>query len=97
MSRGSSGMSRRHGDLYYWISNGLPGGMPAFSNLSEIDRWNLVNYLRSIDGRTPAAAPSPSGLLLPLLLPVGWTLLGAGLGLSRWRRRSPRPAASAGQ
>ncbi len=44
------------GDIYYWISNGLPGGMPAWaSTLSETDRWNLVNYLRSINGRGPAA------------------------------------------
>ena len=47
------------GDIYQWISNGLPGGMPAWSGtLSETDRWNLVNYLRSIDGRGPTAEPS---------------------------------------
>ena len=47
------------GDLYYWISNGLPGGMPAWStSISETDRWNLVNYLRSINGVGPTAEPS---------------------------------------
>jgi mono/diheme cytochrome c family protein len=47
------------GDIYYWISNGLPGGMPAWASvLSETDRWNLVNYLRSINGRGPVA-PQP--------------------------------------
>ena len=49
------------GDLYYWISNGLPGGMPAWSDkFSETDRWNLVNYLRSINGVGPSAQPSAS-------------------------------------
>ena len=48
-------------DIYRWISNGLTGGMPAWSGtLSETDRWNLVNYLRSINGKGPAVGPSPS-------------------------------------
>jgi len=52
------------GDIYFWISNGLGGGMPAWaSELSDTDRWNLVNYLRSINGRGPAA--SPAGSLAP--------------------------------
>jgi mono/diheme cytochrome c family protein len=47
-------------DIYLWISNGLPGGMPASSGtLSETDRWNLVNYLRSINGRGPTAMVGP--------------------------------------
>lgn len=47
------------GDLFYWISKGLPGGMPAWeSQLSETDRWNLVNYLRSINGAGPAPPTS---------------------------------------
>ncbi len=49
------------GDLFYWITNGLPGGMPAWAgSLSETDRWNLINYLRSLNGRTPTAAPATS-------------------------------------
>lgn len=87
------------GDIYYWISNGLPGGMPAWaSKLSEADRWNLVNYLRAINGRGPSPSPaapasgasppagSPSaGLLFApgfALVVLGW--LGAG---ARRRRR----------
>jgi mono/diheme cytochrome c family protein len=47
------------GDIYYWITSGLPGGMPAWgTRLSDTDRWNLVNYLRSINGRGPTAPPS---------------------------------------
>jgi mono/diheme cytochrome c family protein len=50
------------GDIFYWISNGLPGGMPSWATrLSETDRWNLVNYLRSLNSHGPAvpAAPVP--------------------------------------
>ncbi len=48
--------SHTDGDVYYWITNGLPGGMPAWgSTLPETDRWHLVNYLRSINGRPPTA------------------------------------------
>ena len=62
-----SGHLNQHtdGDIYYWISTGLPGGMPAWDpTLSDTDRWNLVNYLRSINGHGPAAPP-PSGLPSP--------------------------------
>lgn len=60
-----SGHLNQHSDadLYLWISNGLPGGMPAWSGaLSETERWNLVNYLRSIDGRGPTVGPSASAV-----------------------------------
>ncbi len=37
------------GDLFWWISSGLPGTqMPAFAaSLSEEQRWDLVNFLRA--------------------------------------------------
>jgi mono/diheme cytochrome c family protein len=36
--------------LFEWISDGFPGSrMPAFrSVLSDTDRWNLVNFLRTL-------------------------------------------------
>lgn len=36
--------------LYEWITNGFPGSrMPAFkSALSDTDRWNLVNFIRTL-------------------------------------------------
>ena len=36
--------------LYEWITNGFPGSrMPAFkSSLSDTDRWNLVNFIRTL-------------------------------------------------
>ncbi len=38
------------GDLYFWISNGINGTeMPGFANeLSDDDRWHLVNAIRAI-------------------------------------------------
>jgi putative copper resistance protein D len=42
------------GDIFYWITNGLSGGMPAWgSTLPEHERWDLVNYLRSLSGQAP--------------------------------------------
>lgn len=39
------------GQLYLWISDGFPGAsaMPAFRTIiADDDRWNLVNYLRTL-------------------------------------------------
>jgi mono/diheme cytochrome c family protein len=37
------------GDLFNFISNGLPGGMPAWAGtLSDQDIWDVINFLRSI-------------------------------------------------
>lgn len=83
------------GDLFYWISNGLPGGMPAWSStISETDRWNVVNYLRSINGKAPSAAVPPASraaTLAPLasgIVMVGWLV--TGLGRRRRRRATSR-------
>jgi mono/diheme cytochrome c family protein len=39
------------GDLHYFVSNGLAGGMPAWAaQLSDQDIWNVINYLRSLQG-----------------------------------------------
>lgn len=37
------------GDMYWWIGNGIPkSGMISFgSKLSDIERWDLVNFLRA--------------------------------------------------
>ncbi len=80
-------------DIYTWISSGLPGGMPAWSGqLSETDRWNLVNFLRSVNGRGPTPAPSAVGPPALAGIGIGGTV-GAALvgwlavGLERRRRR----------
>lgn len=81
------------GDLFYWLSNGMPGGMPAWaSKLSETDRWNLINYLRAINGAKPAvgsiARPPDVAAVVPFGLPVLWAL-GFGTWLASGIRRRP--------
>jgi mono/diheme cytochrome c family protein len=45
------------GELFYIISKGK-GDMPGESDrLNETQRWNLVNYIRSLSGKSPAAKP----------------------------------------
>lgn len=79
-------------DIYSWISNGIQGGMPAWaSQLSETERWNLVNYLRAIDGRGPSPPPSAAGppelAGIGLAGGIGSVLLGwLGVGLRRSAR-----------
>jgi len=50
------------GDVYTWISGGLPGGMPAWSGtLSDTQIWDLVNFLRAINtGKATVAGPTPT-------------------------------------
>jgi copper transport protein len=47
------------GQLFDWITNGFPGSaMPAFSQkLSDTQRWNLVNYIRTLAPKPLQAAP----------------------------------------
>ncbi|HTP00469.1 MAG TPA: c-type cytochrome, partial [Anaerolineales bacterium] len=42
------------GQLYDWITNGFPGSaMPAWRDgLSDTDRWNLVNFIRTMAPKT---------------------------------------------
>jgi mono/diheme cytochrome c family protein len=60
-------MAAGHTDaqLFDWISNGVPGtAMPAWKNeLSEEDRWNVLNYIQQSfgpGGSAPAASSSSS-------------------------------------
>jgi len=45
--------SKTDAELFDAVTNGRPGtGMPAWGKvLSEVDRWNVVAYLRSLAGR----------------------------------------------
>ncbi len=91
------------GDLFYWITNGLPGGMPGWAaTLSPTDRWNVVNYLRAINAGSsvpPASLAPPSGSGSPttggsgsafgvLVVPAGWSLwVGLFLAMGRKTRK----------
>lgn len=56
--------SQSDGTLHWKITNGNPDrGMPAFSGLPELQRWQIVLYLRSLRKDSPptdsAAAQKP--------------------------------------
>jgi putative copper resistance protein D len=37
------------GDMFWWLTHGLPAGMPGFAGaLSEDDRWDLINFIRAL-------------------------------------------------
>src|SRR5262249_30879766 len=38
------------GDLFWWLSHGIPrSAMPGFADrLSESDRWDLINFIRTL-------------------------------------------------
>ena len=44
------------GALFFWVSYGYPGSaMPAFKDtLTEQERWDVINYIRSTFGTTAA-------------------------------------------
>ena len=49
------------GDLFWWITHGLGLAMPAFGDqLSVGDRWDLVNFVRTLNSR---AATRPGDVL----------------------------------
>lgn len=48
------------GTLFWKITNGnAPKGMPSFSRLPELQRWQLVLFLRTLKTTGPAARPTP--------------------------------------
>ena len=64
-----------HSDGYLWgiIRNGR-GLMPTYNRIEEMDRWDVVNYMRGLQGRftvnkTPAGEPGETGRTVP-----GYTL-----------------------
>ncbi|MCI0545699.1 MAG: CopD family protein [Candidatus Rokubacteria bacterium] len=50
------------GDLFWWLSHGITaGGMPGFGDrLSEEERWDLVNYLRTLAAAEAARSLDPA-------------------------------------
>jgi glucose/arabinose dehydrogenase len=48
------------GELFWFITNGdVPDGMPAWTSLSEKQRWDIVTYLKTIN-TAKAAEPAPA-------------------------------------
>jgi mono/diheme cytochrome c family protein len=50
--------SKSDGTLFLIVSNGIEGKMPALNeNLSVRDRWDLVNYIRTLEATQPQETP----------------------------------------
>lgn len=63
--------SRTDGYIYGMIRNGR-GLMPPYNRIEELDRWDVVNYIRGLQGAGgrsvavgPLAAPGVTGGMLP--------------------------------
>ncbi len=67
-------------DGYLWgmIRNGR-GLMPSYNRIEEMSRWDVVNYIRAVQGQlagvvpdtTPAGRPGETGDKLPGFTPIG--------------------------
>lgn len=67
-------------DGYIWgmIRNGR-GLMPSYNRIEEMDRWDVVNYIRALEGKfdgvvadtTPAGLPGETGDKLPGFTQIG--------------------------
>jgi mono/diheme cytochrome c family protein len=64
--------ARTDGYIYGMIRNGR-GLMPPYNRIEELDRWDVVNYVRALQGQAggktaivgPLAAPGVTGKMLP--------------------------------
>ena len=67
----ASALGRSEGYLYGMIRNGR-GVMPNYNRIEEPDRWDVVNYVRTLQGKTafkadtmPAGYPGQNGTTVP--------------------------------
>jgi mono/diheme cytochrome c family protein len=57
---GAAGEARSDGYIWGVIRNGR-GAMPSYNRIEELDRWDVVNYIRGLQGRYQVAI-GPVGL-----------------------------------
>jgi mono/diheme cytochrome c family protein len=90
------------GYLYALITNGR-GNMPSYNRLAPAERWDVIHYLRALQGAAPAAAAAgAAGAAAPTGAPAGGTPSGAGAarpgaagGAAPGAARGPAPGAPA--
>lgn len=66
---GPSAEGRTDGYIWGIMRNGR-GGMPSYNRIEELDRWDVVNYVRGLQGRVqvvtgPVGLPGETGDKLP--------------------------------
>jgi mono/diheme cytochrome c family protein len=50
-------LSRTDGYIFGMIRNGR-GNMPPYNRIEEKDRWDVINYIRGLQGKLPAGVPT---------------------------------------
>jgi mono/diheme cytochrome c family protein len=75
-------VARTDGYIFGMIRNGR-GAMPSYTRIEEMDRWDVVNYVRGLQGRSvptgPVGRPGEGGDKLP-----GHTRLGPTVPSTHW-------------
>ncbi len=98
-------MAESRSDGYIWaiMRNGR-GAMPSYNRIEELDRWDVVNYVRGLQGRYPVATgpvglPGETGDKVPGYSQMGptrpspyWHRAGAQAGPSRGGVSAPAGA-----
>lgn len=86
--------NRPDGYLYGIIRNGR-GAMPSYNRIEEMDRWDVVNYVRALQGRVPNTAgvgalgyPGQNGATVP-----GYTTTAPNRPAPMWRAAGGAPGA----
>ena len=74
---GASAEGRTDGYIWGMMRNGR-GGMPSYNRIEEMDRWDVVNYVRGLQGKYqvaigPPGLPGETGDKVP-----GYTRMGPG-------------------
>ena len=92
------------GELFWYITHGAPNnGMPAWAQLPEPERWEVVTFLRALAGGkvktavAPVSAPRMAHLDAPLPMPPFTDFRAESPGTSRTIRPQDLPAPYATQ
>ena len=99
---GAQANGRSDGYIWGMMRNGR-GLMPNYNRIEELDRWDVVNYVRGLQGRYaveigPVGLPGETGDKLPGVSETGPTRPAAyapGRGSQAWYSRGARPADAA--
>ncbi len=102
---GASAEGRSDGYIWAIMRNGR-GAMPSYNRIEELDRWDVVNYIRGLQGRyqviaAPAGLPGETGDKVPGFSQMGptrpspyWHHAGAQAGPTRSGVATPAAAPS---
>jgi mono/diheme cytochrome c family protein len=89
--------NRPDGYIYGIIRNGR-GAMPTYNRIEEMDRWDVVNYVRALQGRVPNSAgvgavgyPGQNGATVP-----GYTTTAPNRPAPMWRATAGVPGSPVG-